>query len=113
MALFRAFSADVWNRPDKIVCCDANFTQKCRKGQSDHDNWAWFHPDTVFISESKVAEMEQQVAAWRANGRAEKLDSVLLPEDTWRYSSRNTSTPQREQAEGLNVLTLVRSLDFA
>ncbi|KAJ3474207.1 hypothetical protein NLI96_g12591 [Meripilus lineatus] len=58
--------------PDKIFCCDANFTQKRRKGQSDHDNWAWFHPDTVFISESKIAEMEEQVAAWRANGRGKQ-----------------------------------------
>ncbi|KAJ3475061.1 hypothetical protein NLI96_g12083 [Meripilus lineatus] len=55
--------------PDAIICCDANFTQKCRKGQIEDDTWPWSHPDTVFITEDKIKEMEKYVEERRAGPR--------------------------------------------
>lgn len=54
-------------RPDGFVCCDGNFTQKRRNGQTDEETWPWTHPDTVFISDAKIQEMEEYVKSRRSN----------------------------------------------
>lgn len=53
---------------DVIVCLDANFTQKRRKGQCESRDPPRTHPDTVFVSELDVKDMEKRVASIRASG---------------------------------------------
>ncbi|TFK58292.1 hypothetical protein BDN72DRAFT_782285, partial [Pluteus cervinus] len=51
-------------RPDAIVCVDACFTQKRNKGPRDPQR---NHPDSVFISEETVHDMQEFVAEVRTN----------------------------------------------
>ena len=50
-----------------IVSCDANFTQKRRKGQSTSYDNPRTHPDTVFIAPEKVRATEKYVDEIRAS----------------------------------------------
>jgi hypothetical protein len=66
-----------------IVCLDANFTQKCRKKK--YDDPACPHPQTHFLSDNEVAEMETYVDMLRSNPsltNAEKAnrDKILSDE---------------------------------
>ncbi|KAJ3473852.1 hypothetical protein NLI96_g12789 [Meripilus lineatus] len=56
--------------PDYLVQCDACFTQKRRKGQSDERDEPSVHSDTVFISEEKVKAIEHHVERCRATVRS-------------------------------------------
>lgn len=56
--------------PDIIVCLDACFTQKRRKGAADGRDPPRKHPDTVFIAEEDVQVMEAEVDR-RRGGQAQ------------------------------------------
>jgi hypothetical protein len=48
-----------------IVCLDANFTQKCRKKK--YDDPACPHPQTHFLSDKEVTDMETHINILRSN----------------------------------------------
>ncbi|KAH9828839.1 uncharacterized protein C8Q71DRAFT_859379 [Rhodofomes roseus] len=56
------------NIPDVIVCLDACFTQKRRKGMSGLRDPPRTHPDSVFVSAEKVNAMEEEVDRMRHRG---------------------------------------------
>ena len=58
----------ILSSPDVIVCLDACFTQKRRKGVASTRDPARSHPNTVFIPEDAVNDMETQVEQRRHHG---------------------------------------------
>lgn len=58
-----------------IVCLDANFTQKRRKGQTEKRDPPRNHPGSVFVSEEDINDMEKRVAAIRTSGPSKRQDS--------------------------------------
>ena len=71
----------ILSSPDIIVCLDACFTQKRRKGTAGTRDVPRTHPDTVFIPEDEVSAMETEVDRLR-NGhdqpRARPADGDVI-----------------------------------
>ncbi|KAG6836295.1 hypothetical protein H0H93_009388 [Arthromyces matolae] len=77
-------------RVDVIVCLDANFTQKRRKGpyaggHGRHD----MHPETVFLAESEVKDMEKLVESVRPS-QPRTQQQTALGEDGFEKSARGS-----------------------
>ena len=65
-----------FNSSDIIVACDANFTQKRCKGQCNNCDAPSIYPDTVFISEEKVKQIEAHVVQLRSNVQLRGRDTL-------------------------------------
>lgn len=54
--------------------------QKRRKGQTDEDTWPWSHPDSVFLSDTKIREMEEYVKDLRSRSPQQR-PRLTAPDD--------------------------------
>ena len=76
---------------DVIVCLDACFAQKRRKKpQGEGQDQAEFHPESVFLSEAKVKDMERIVNTLRPSHSSaqRKPESPAQDEDGYEHSMR-------------------------
>ncbi|KAL6305514.1 hypothetical protein BKA93DRAFT_816902 [Sparassis latifolia] len=91
-----SFSEQTEDMLDIIVCLDACFTQKCRRGRGDERDWPRAHPDTVFVPEDDVKAMENYVKGLRG------------PRDYTHRTSKKKSTDEEDGFKGgMKILTSV------
>ncbi|GBE84718.1 hypothetical protein SCP_0606980 [Sparassis crispa] len=92
-----SFSEQTEDMPDVIVCLDACFTQKCRRGRGDERDRPRAHPDTVFVPEDDVKAMENYV------------EGLHGPRDHTHRASKKKSTDEEDGFEGgMKILTCMK-----
>ena len=89
-------------RSHSIVCLDANFSQ--RRRHSKYCDPLDPHPESFFLSEKVVKEMESMVECTRPTNPQHRTSSTLVPEETLDDCERAFTAAQGHIAKASNVI---------